>query len=195
MTLDETLLIVGLGNPGAEYAQTRHNTGWQVVDRLADELGLAWRSTRDGLIATGKVGDRSLTLLKPQTYMNLSGRAVLGALGGRDLTGANLLVVSDDVEVKLGSWRVRSGGGHGGHNGIRSIIEQVGVDFLRLRVGVGPVPDSLGTGAERDLDKFVLARFTKKEAGELLTLLDELVSNLIESVRSGEIVLATKHIQ
>jgi PTH1 family peptidyl-tRNA hydrolase len=193
VALESPLLIVGLGNPGPDYVRTRHNTGWQVIDLLAKKLGLEWRQSRAGQIAEGLVGERRIQLLKPQTFMNLSGQAVAQALGGRDLTDGNVLVIYDDVEVNLGSWRVRLGGGHAGHNGIKSIIELVGANFLRVRVGVGPVPEHLGVGADRDLDKFVLARFTETEEKQLLSLLDDLVSNLIESVGSGQITLATQH--
>jgi len=194
VALESPLLIVGLGNPGAEHQKARHNTGWQVINRLAEALGVDWRRSRAGEIADAQLGDRRIQLLKPQTFMNLSGQAVAEALGGRDLTVGNVLVIYDDVEIKLGSWRVRSGGGHGGHNGIRSIIEQVGPEFLRLRVGVGPVPEHFGaSSSERELDKFVLAAFTTAEEKQLQELLDDLVPNLIKSVGSGEITLATQH--
>lgn len=192
--LRSPLLIVGLGNPGPDYASTRHNTGWRVIDRLARELGAEWRRTRAGEVADATIGDSRLTLLKPQTFMNKSGLAVVEALGGRDASANNLIVISDDVAVKLGSWRWRQAGGHGGHNGVRSIIEQIGPDFLRLRVGIGPVPEHFGReSSERELDKYVLGRLSETEETSLKQLLDDLVPNLIESVRSGQVILATKH--
>ena len=192
--LRSSVLIVGLGNPGPDYASTRHNIGWRVIDQLALELGATWRRAGAGEIADATLGERRLVLLKPQTFMNKSGQAVAEALGGRDASSGDLIVISDDVAVKLGSWRWRDGGGHGGHNGVRSIIEQVGPNWLRLRVGIGPVPEHFGREcSDRELDKFVLGRLGANEEAALKTLLDDLVPNLIESIRSGQITLATQH--
>lgn len=194
VALESPLLIVGLGNPGPDYARTRHNTGWQAINRLATKLGATWRRSGSGEIAFGTIGNIKISLLKPLTFMNKSGVAVAEAKAGKDVSCNNLIVISDDVAIKLGSWRWREGGGHGGHNGVRSIIDRVGPEFLRLRIGVGPVPDHFGREcSDRELDKFVLGRLGATEEAELNHLLDDLVSNLIESVGSGQITLATQH--
>ena len=135
-------IVVGLGNPGDKYVGTRHNVGFDVVDRLADRLDLGFRDRGgEALVADGRHADPSCLLVKPMTYMNLSGEPLRKVL--RDLEGepSACLVVSDDFNLDLGRLRVRKGGSDGGHNGLKSIIAQLHTDqFPRLRVGVGPPP-------------------------------------------------------
>ncbi|MEW6724232.1 MAG: aminoacyl-tRNA hydrolase [Bacillota bacterium] len=134
-------LIVGLGNPGEKYRTTRHNIGFMVVDRLARERGLAWRRGFEGLYcnATGE----NLVLLKPQTFMNLSGRSVLAAANWWRIAPGEILVVYDDLDLEPGRIRLRTKGGSGGHKGVKSVIACLGTEeFYRLRVGIGrPGPD------------------------------------------------------
>src|SRR5436853_4564175 len=132
------LLVVGLGNPGREYARTRHNVGWMVVDELADRHGGTWRGKFSGQLAELRIDGHRVALLKPETYMNESGRSVQAAVQFFKVEPDALLVVHDDSDLEPGRLQARLGGGLGGHNGLRSIAQQLGTqDFLRLRVGVG----------------------------------------------------------
>jgi PTH1 family peptidyl-tRNA hydrolase len=140
-------LVVGLGNPGAKYARNRHNIGFQVVDALASDHGLpAWKTgkggdTTSGVITTERGRERAL-LLKPMEFMNLSGFAVQRTAGFHAVELDQLLVVHDEIDLELGVIRLKTGGGHGGHNGLRSIMEQLGKgSFARLRMGVGRDPN------------------------------------------------------
>jgi peptidyl-tRNA hydrolase, PTH1 family len=156
-------LVVGLGNPGKEYAETRHNIGFAVVDRLAEKFDCSlrkkWRFSAEVAEATISEGAR-VVLAKPQTYMNRSGSAVNALLQWRKIEPAELLVVVDDADLPLGQIRLRSSGGNGGHNGLRSIIEALGgnEEFARLRVGIGR---SGPVGA--DITGHVLGKFAPQE--------------------------------
>ncbi|MCL5290148.1 MAG: aminoacyl-tRNA hydrolase [Bacillota bacterium] len=132
-------LIVGLGNPGAEYAQTRHNIGFMVVDRLAGELGLHLsKNQHKALVAQGQIGGQKVILAKPQTYMNLSGQSVAALLNWYKLTPEDLLVITDDMDLPPGCLRIRKNGSAGGQKGLKSIIELLGTqEFTRMRVGIG----------------------------------------------------------
>jgi PTH1 family peptidyl-tRNA hydrolase len=150
------LLIVGLGNPGREYARNRHNVGWLVADELARRLGGSWRSKFSGSLAEVRLGDHRVALLKPETFMNDSGRSVQAAMRFFKLTPDAVLVVHDEADLDLGRLQVRRGGGLAGHNGLRSVAAQLGTpEFLRLRVGVGR-PER---GDRRPLADFVLSDF------------------------------------
>ena len=135
----ETLVIAGLGNPGPKYQWTRHNAGFLFLDRLAHLEGLSIvRKQFGGLTAEWERKGKRLVLLKPQTFMNLSGRSVMPALQFYKLKPEQLIVVHDEIDLPLGTARLKQGGGHGGQNGLRSIMEQLGRgDFLRLRLGIG----------------------------------------------------------
>jgi peptidyl-tRNA hydrolase, PTH1 family len=135
-TLD--LLVVGLGNPGREYAHTRHNVGFMVVDELAQRHGGSWRSKFSGEVADVRLDGARLALVKPQTYMNESGRSVAAATRFYKVDPAAVLAVHDEVDLELGRMQARLGGGLAGHNGLRSVAASLGTpEFLRLRVGVG----------------------------------------------------------
>src|SRR2546421_9100759 len=134
-TLD--LLVAGLGNPGREYERTRHNVGWLVVDELARRHRGSWRSKFSGSLAEGRLGDLRLALLKPETYMNESGRSVAAAARFFKVEPDSLLVVHDDVDLEAGRLQARRPGGPAGHNVLRSLARGLGTqDVLRLRVGV-----------------------------------------------------------
>ena len=153
-TLD--FLIAGLGNPGREYECTRHNTGWLVVDELARRLGASFRSKFSGRLAETRLDDQRVALLKPETYMNESGRSIGAAARFFKADPGALLVVHDDVDLEPGRLQARSGGGLAGHNGLRSIAQAVGTqDFLRLRIGVGRP----GRGDGRPVSDYVLSPF------------------------------------
>lgn len=133
-------VIVGLGNPGAQYANTPHSVGFEVVDAIAAELGLEWETKKafSCLMAKGVFAGVPVLLVKPQTYMNLSGDSVAPVVKYHNATHADLIVVQDDIDIPLGRLRIRKNGSCGGHNGIRNIIERLGSQsFIRLKVGVG----------------------------------------------------------
>jgi PTH1 family peptidyl-tRNA hydrolase len=163
-TLD--LLVAGLGNPGREYAATRHNVGWLVGDELAARHGGSWRSKFSGQLAEMRLGDLRLALLKPQTYMNESGRAIGAAVRFFKVDPVVLLVVHDDVDLDESRLQARLGGGLAGHNGLRSIAQALGTqDFLRLRIGVGRP----GRGDRRSVADYVLSEFDPTvDVGELV---------------------------
>ena len=153
-TLD--LLVVGLGNPGREYAEDRHNVGWMVVDELARRHGGSFRSKFSGQLAEVRLDERRIGLLKPETYMNDSGRSLAAAAQFFKVPVETIAVVHDDVDLDAGRLQARLGGGLGGHNGLRSIAKALGSqDFLRVRVGVGRP----GRGDRRPIADYVLSRF------------------------------------
>lgn len=133
-------IVVGLGNPGAQYANTPHSVGFEAVDAIAAEIGATWEEKRQFkcLMARGAFAGMPVMLVKPQTYMNLSGESVAPVVKYHNATPADLLVVQDDIDLPVGRMRVRKNGSCGGHNGIRNIIERLGTqDFIRLKLGVG----------------------------------------------------------
>jgi len=131
-------LVVGLGNPGARYRDTRHNLGRRAVELIADELGGSWRSRWNGRVSELRDEDERLALLVPETFMNESGRSVAPALRFYKLPPERLVVVHDELDLELGDVRAKQGGGLAGHNGLRSLAEDLGTqDFLRVRIGIG----------------------------------------------------------
>jgi peptidyl-tRNA hydrolase, PTH1 family len=165
-----TKLVVGLGNPGKEYAGTRHNIGFAVVDRLAEKRSCSFRSKWrfSARVAEIALDGGKVVLARPQTYMNRSGAAVAALVGWLKIVPAELLVVVDDADLPLGQIRLRASGGSGGHNGLRSIIESLGgsEEFARLRVGIGrpDKTDGAGTGpVGEDITDHVLGRFSARE--------------------------------
>jgi PTH1 family peptidyl-tRNA hydrolase len=162
-------VIAGLGNPGARYAGTRHNLGFDVLDRLADRLAAPeWREKHKGLIAEARFKSERVLLVKPLTYMNLSGECVAPAARNKAHSPDEILAVVDDINLPLGRLRLRGGGSAGGHNGLKSLIERLGSrDFHRMRMGVG---DSRATG---DLSHHVLARFRPDEKQAVQEMIEE----------------------
>ena len=171
---------MGLGNPGPKYTWTRHNAGFMVLDRLSELTGIpVTKKNFAGLVGEGTfLGDR-LILIKPQTFMNLSGRSAVEALQFYKLTLSDLLVVHDDLDIPFGKVKLKDGGGHGGHNGLRSLQQQLGSgQFARLRVGIGrPV--------KGDAADYVLSPFSKDEMAGLPLLLDGVVDLLGLVLREG----------
>lgn len=168
-------VIVGLGNPGRKYAHHRHNIGFMVADLLARQAGADWRSARDKtLLCECRIDSDMVLLVKPQTFMNLSGRAVAPLVKRLYIEPGQLIAVHDDMDLVVGKVRLKQGGGDGGHRGIRSIAECIGTkDFVRIRLGIGRPP----AGVEPE--EFVLSPFAEDEAGEA----EELVSLGAEAVR------------
>jgi len=164
-------VIVGLGNPGREYERTRHNVGWWVVDHLADVWRFdGWKRDGDAKVASGTVSGVRVRLVKPQTFMNLSGES-LRRYRRRLLWSAakDLLVVVDEVQLPLGRYRFRAKGSAGGHNGLKSVEAHLGTqDYARLRIGVGPAVEGRSVGA---LSDYVLGPFGRDEAETVRSLL------------------------
>jgi peptidyl-tRNA hydrolase, PTH1 family len=159
------LLVAGLGNPGRAYERNRHNVGWMVVEELTRRYRGSWRGKFSGRLAEIRVDGRRVALLAPETYMNESGRSVGAALRFFKLEPQDLLVVHDEGDFDLGRIQARSGGGLAGHNGLRSVAEQLGTpDFLRLRVGVGR-PER---GDPRPLSDYVLSDFTPEDDAQAI---------------------------
>src|SRR5919197_2730467 len=160
-TLD--LLVAGLGNPGREYAQTRHNVGWMVVDELAKRHDGSFRGKFSGRLAEVRLNALRIGLLEPETYMNESGRSIAAAVRFFKVAPGELLVVHDDVDLEEGRLQARLGGGLAGHNGLRSIAQALGTqEFLRLRLGVGRP----GRGDRRSVADYVLSGFEPEEDAE-----------------------------
>jgi peptidyl-tRNA hydrolase, PTH1 family len=137
-----TRLVVGLGNPGPEYERTRHNAGFLVIDLLAEDLGATyWKDQAGAKVASVRFGDDTLVLAKPQTFMNLSGAAVKKLVEQHGVPLEEVVIVHDDIDLAAGKIRVKRDGGHGGHNGLRSLHERLGSDgYVRVRIGVGRPP-------------------------------------------------------
>jgi PTH1 family peptidyl-tRNA hydrolase len=162
-TLD--LLVAGLGNPGREYERTRHNAGWLVLEELARRHGGSWRSKFSGSLSEVRLGDARVALLKPETYMNESGRSLGAAARFFKVEPEQVLVAHDDVDLETGRLQARAGGGLAGHNGLRSLAQHLGSqDFLRLRIGVGRP----GRGDRRSVADWVLSPFAPEDDAEAL---------------------------
>jgi peptidyl-tRNA hydrolase, PTH1 family len=173
-------LVVGLGNPGSQYAETRHNIGWMVLDRLADRAGRSGRGRNRDASSVIELRTRGLELIlaKPQTYMNDSGIAVRKLLASNRVPLADMLVLADDFALPFGKLRFRESGSHGGHNGLRSIIEELGTEkYSRLRIGIGEP----GRGAV----DHVLSRFSTEERACLPILLDAAAEAVEAWAREG----------
>ena len=169
-------LIVGLGNPGKTYADTRHNVGWWVIDHLAGVWRFeGWRKDQNSLVSDGRIGNKRIRRVKPQTYMNLSGGILKPYLRRETWAAANdLLIIVDEVALPVGRFRLRARGSAGGHNGLKSIEGAIGnQEYARLRIGVGP-----GEGRERksDLSDYVLGKMGKTEKRDVEALFPDLIA-------------------
>lgn len=175
-------VVVGLGNPGEEYAHTRHNAGFETVDLLASDWGVTyWKNTCGALVGEGKVRHADGTLekvivAKPQSFMNLSGGPVSHLCREYECAPEDLIIIHDELDIPAGSTRVKKGGGHAGHNGLKSIIEKLGTrDFLRVRVGIGRPPGRMS------VVDFVL-QAPKKEAKDDFDAACQRASEAVESL-------------
>lgn len=174
-------LLVGLGNPGERYARTRHNIGFIALDALASRQGVSFSSGRSDVLASKlRIADEDVLAIKPQTFMNLSGASVQGWMTFHRIRPQDVFVVVDDTLLDLGRFRVRAGGSHGGHNGLRDIEARIGKDYNRLRVGVGAKPP------EWDLADWVLSRFSAIELSVLEKRLPALEHCLETWFRKGD---------
>ncbi len=166
----KTALIVGLGNPGSQYETTRHNAGFMVADVLADRIGAKFSSHKksNSDIVTARLGDRSVIVAKPRTFMNLSGQPVAALARFYSVEPADIVVVHDELDIDFGAIRLKLGGGEGGHNGLRSITQHLGTkDYLRVRVGVGRPPGRM------DPASYVLKPFSSAEHKDLGVICEE----------------------
>ena len=170
----DKFLICGLGNPGDEYAGTRHNTGFMVLDAFAKASNIHFEDKRYGFVAQTSIRGRKVFLLKPTTFMNLSGNAVRYWLDKENIDQSRLLVISDDVALPLGAFRLRKSGSNGGHNGLGHIIQLIGENYARLRVGIG---NTYPRGGQID---WVLGHYSEEEMKTLQPTL-ELGGKIIES--------------
>ncbi len=188
--LQKHVLIVGLGNVGKKYDGTRHNVGFAVIDALAASQGIdGWTDKKDlkSIVASGNVGNTRVILCKPTTMMNLSGAAVQAVSHFYKISPEAMVVVHDELDIPFGQIRTRTGGSDAGHNGIKSLIEQLGEDFGRVRVGVGPKKP-----AAMDSADFVLAKFSDVEQKQMRNLLQESTAILTEFIHSGTIPSETR---
>lgn len=171
-------LIVGLGNPGQKYHANRHNVGFLALDRIAADHGFApWRARFQGEISEGKLGDERALLLKPATFMNLSGQSVGEAMRYLRIEPGDVIVLHDELDLAPGKVRLKAGGGHAGHNGLRSIHQHIGEAYRRLRIGIGH------PGHKDRVAGYVLSDFAKDEAAGL----DE----LLRAISEGAVALAS----
>ena len=174
-------MIVGIGNPGRKYETTRHNVGFQTVDVLAKKLGVPMRSRRFKTVhGTGSYAGNKVILVKPQTFVNLSGEAVRSLSKYYGVEPEHILVVYDDVYLEMGAIRVRPSGSAGGHNGLKNIISQLGSDgFPRVRLGTGPQPEGM------DLIEFVLRPMTSGERKTMKEIYEEAAEACLVLIKDG----------
>lgn len=171
----ERYLIVGLGNPGRSHTFNRHNVGFMAIDRLALRLGIEMRRVQSkAIVGSGRLAERAIILVKPQTFMNLSGESVGALAGFYRIPPAAVLVVYDELDIPFGVIRLREKGGAGGHNGMRSIIQHLGSEFPRLRLGIGRPPGRMDAAA------FVLQDFGRDE----LPVVSEMLATAGEAIES-----------
>ncbi len=179
-------VIVGLGNPGREYAATRHNVGWWLIDHLADVWHFdGWKKDGESHVANRTVGGVKVRLVKPQTFMNLSGQALKNFVRRPFWSPAkDLLIVVDEVQLPVGRIRIRPRGSAGGHNGLKSVEHALGTqEYARLRIGVGPSEER--KGIYKDLADFVLSPFARDERDDILALMPQLTSTVDTWLHEG----------
>ncbi|RKF13595.1 aminoacyl-tRNA hydrolase [Roseovarius spongiae] len=171
------LIFAGLGNPGAKYARNRHNIGFMAVDRIATDHGFgAWKARFQGQVSEGRLGGEKVLLLKPGTFMNLSGQSVGEAMRFYKLAPGDVTVLHDEIDLAPGKLRVKQGGGHAGHNGLRSIHQHIGPDYARVRLGVGH------PGRKEAVPGYVLHDFARAD--------EDWLDNLLSGVSDGAPFLA-----
>ncbi|KFE36617.1 aminoacyl-tRNA hydrolase [Thioclava atlantica] len=170
-------LWVGLGNPGAKYSANRHNIGFMALDRIAEDHGFApWRAKFQGQVSEGRVGSERIVLLKPETFMNLSGQSVRAAADFYKIPVEDITVFHDELDLAPGKCRLKQGGGHAGHNGLRSIHQHMGSDYARVRLGIGH------PGHKDRVAGYVLSDFAKAE--------QEMLDDLLRGISDGAPALA-----
>jgi PTH1 family peptidyl-tRNA hydrolase len=186
---DNTYVIVGLGNPGREYENTRHNMGFRALDLIASQAGIDVRRSRfHALTGQGRVGNHKVVLVKPQTYMNRSGISVREAAMYFDVPSSNVIVIYDDIDLPTASIRIRKSGGPGTHNGMKSVVEQLGVrDFPRIRIGVGNAE-----GGEDLVDR-VIGKVPESDQKLLDTAASEAAQAALDIIEHGIDIAMNRH--
>ena len=181
MTPETTYLLIGLGNPGRQYRDSRHNAGFMFIDRLAVRLNAQGIKVQSkAVVTTAHFEDRKLILAKPQTYMNLSGQSAQGLLNFYKIPMENMLIAHDDLDIPFGTIRIRPKGGPGGQGGMASTIQQLGTkDFPRLRIGIGRPPGRMDPAA------YVLQDFTREEMKSISGIIDRAADAALEFVKNG----------
>lgn len=179
--MTEPFLLIGLGNPGREYANTRHNFGFMAIDRLAVRLNArGMKVMSKAIVMDSKYEDHKLILAKPQTYMNLSGQSVQGLAHFYKIPNENLMILSDDLDLPFGTIRIRASGGPGGQRGLSSILEKLGTkDIPRMRLGIGRPPGRM------DPADYVLQNFSRDDLKSISELLDRAADAALEFVTNG----------
>ncbi len=173
-------MIFGLGNPGRKYADTRHNAGFLVIDRLSQRWGAPVDQRQFGAeIGKALIGTRSSMLVKPQSFMNLSGQPAASIKGYYKADNEDIVVIHDDLDIEFGDVRVKKGGGHGGHNGLRDINQKIGKDYVRVRVGVSRPP------AQWDTADYVLGTWSEDQRGQLGAAVDRAADAVETILRDG----------
>ncbi len=173
-------IIVGLGNPGREYEDTRHNAGFKVIDALAEELGVGfWKVAANALVGETKYKGEKVILVKPQAFMNLSGGPVKGLTGRYNFTANDILVIHDELDLPAGTIKLKQGGGHAGHNGLRSLHQSIGSDYARLRIGIGRPEGRMPPHA------FVLQRLRKSELEDFNVTIATAVPMVLKTIEEG----------
>lgn len=189
--LQKTVLIVGLGNVGKEYDGTRHNIGFDCIDAFVhtEPEMQPWAEKKDQkcFVSTGNVGNTKIIAIKPTTYMNLSGEAVRAISHFYKIEPEQILAIYDDLDVSFGQIRTRLGGGSAGHNGVKSLIQHIGENFGRLRIGIGPK-----TPEQIDSADFVLGRFSSEQQAQLKNLTQETNAILSEYIHTGKLAPETR---
>ncbi len=190
LSANKTMLIVGLGNPGQEYEATRHNIGFQCIDAFAaDNEFDPWTNKKDlkCLLTQKTLGQTKVILIKPTTYMNNSGEALQAAMAFYKISTDKVLAVYDELDIAFGQIRCRMGGSAAGHNGVKSLIQHVGEEFGRVRIGIGPKVHD-----QQDSADFVLATFNKDEAERIKDLTREASAILTETIYGGQLPHETR---
>lgn len=190
-------IVVGLGNPGEKYKNTRHNAGFLVIDKLVDNLpnrpnhpeSSKWTTESNSEIIKTQIATQSVLLLKPLTFMNLSGKEIKKAMIKNNISPEDLIVVYDDIDIPFGEIRVRQGGGSAGHNGINSIVEEVGSDnFIRVRIGINPTRSVSLEPTPHNLlpiADFVLEDFTPEEKEKLEKIMEDTATKIYQIIKFG----------
>jgi peptidyl-tRNA hydrolase, PTH1 family len=181
------LILVGLGNPGPKYANNRHNFGFMAAEEIARRYGFsAERSRFQSYVSTGQIGGEKTLLLRPKTFMNLSGKAVGSALRFHKIRARNVIIMHDELDLVLGKVRVKHGGGAGGHNGLRSLDSNIGKDYGRIRMGIGH------PGEKHRVERYVLSDFHKSELNDVQGVVDAIADALPILVEGDEAGFMTR---
>ena len=179
------IVLTGLGNPGDKYAGTRHNIGFMLLDEIHQRHEFSpWRDKYNAMLADGRIGTQKITLVKPMAYMNKSGLPVKDVLGFYKMNPSDLIVVHDDIDLAPGKIRVKFGGGHGGHNGLRDVDRHCGTNYHRLRIGVGRSP--FATPENKLVDSHVLSDFGKDEMQQWVTPLIDCMASEIDRLINND---------